>query len=158
MFELLSLYLPQNPLQHSLALLGLLALFSMFAFYVTSRLMLTFIARISRKTSTHLDDILINHNVFNRLAYVVPSLIFYNFAYVIPQFTVLIQRASLSLMALAGLLMINSFLNAVGDIYQQSKYAERINIKSYIQITKLIINILGAIIIVAILINGRNKI
>ena len=55
-------------------------------------------------------------------------------------------------MALSGLLVINSFLNALGDIYQQTKYSERMHIKSYLQITKLIINILGSVIIVAVLI------
>jgi len=55
-------------------------------------------------------------------------------------------------MALAGLLVVNSFLNALGDIYQQTKYSERMHIKSYLQITRLIINILGSVVIVAVLI------
>ena len=108
-----------------------------------------------KKTSTKLDDVLMNRNIFNRLAYVVPALIFYNFAYAAPQFTILIQRASMGLMALSGILVINSFLNALGDIYEQTKYSEEMHIKSYLQITKLILNILGAVSIVAILI-GKN--
>jgi miniconductance mechanosensitive channel len=127
------------------------------AFYITGKIILTLLNRIFRKTSTDLDDILINRNVFNRLSYLVPALIFYNFAYAAPQFTVIIQRASLGLMALAGLLMINAFLNALGDMYEKTRYSERMHIKSYVQITKLIINILGTVIIVAVLI-GKNPI
>ena len=106
-----------------------------------------------QKTATQLDDILIKRNVFKRLTYVVPALIFYNFAYAAPQFTILIQRASLTLMAISGLLAINSFLNALRDIYKTTKYHERLDINSYLQITKLIINILGSVVIVGIIIN-----
>jgi len=153
MIEYLSPYLPQNPLFHSLSILGVLAVVSLLAFYITEKIILTLLTRMFRKTSTDLDDILVNRNVFNRLAYLVPALIFYNFAYAAPQFTVIIQRASLSLMALSGLLVINAFLSALSDIYEKTKYSERMHIKSYIQITKLIVNILGVVVIVAILID-----
>ena len=153
MIEYLSPYLPQNPLLHSLAILGVLAVISLLAFYITEKIILTLLTRMFRKTSTDLDDILVNRNVFNRLAYLVPALIFYNFAYAAPQFTEIIQRASLSLMALSGLLVINAFLSALSDIYEKTKYSERMHIKSYIQITKLIVNILGVVVIVAILID-----
>ncbi len=153
MIEYLSPYLPQNPLLHSLAILGVLAVISLLTFYITEKIILTLLTRMFRKTSTDLDDILVNRNVFNRLAYLVPALIFYNFAYAAPQFTVIIQRASLSLMALSGLLVINAFLSALSDIYEKTKYSERMHIKSYIQITKLIVNILGVVVIVAILID-----
>ena len=152
MIEYLSPYLPQNILLNSLAILGVLAVISLIAFWVTQKVILTLLTKMFQKTSTQLDDIMVNQNVFTRLAYVVPALIFYNFAYAAPQFTLLIQRASLSLMALAGLLVVNSFLNALGDIYQQTKYSERMHIKSYLQITRLIINILGSVVIVAVLI------
>ncbi len=152
MIEYLSPYLPQHPLLHSLSIIGVLAVISLIAFWVTQKVILTLLTKMFKKTSTQLDDILVNRNVFTRLAYVVPALIFYNFAYAAPQFTFLIQRASLSLMALAGLLVVNSFLNALGDIYQQTKYSERMHIKSYLQITRLIINILGSVVIVAVLI------
>ena len=112
MIEYLSPYLPQNPLLHSLAILGVLAVISLLAFYITEKIILTLLTRMFRKTSTDLDDILVNRNVFNRLAYLVPALIFYNFAYAAPQFTTMIQRSSLTLMAIAGLMVINAFLSS----------------------------------------------
>ena len=157
LIEQLLPYLPQHPLLNALSILGILAVISLVAFYITGKIILTLLNRLFRKTSTDLDDILINRNVFNRLAYLVPALIFYNFAYATPQFTVIIQRTSLSLMALTGLLIINALLNALGDMYEKTRYSERMHIKSYVQITKLIINILGTVIIVAVLI-GKNPI
>ena len=157
LIEQLSPYLPQHLLLNTLSIIGILTAISLVAFYITEKIILTLLNRLFRKTSTDLDDILINRNVFNRLAYLVPALICYNFAYATPQFTVIIQRASLSLMALTGLLIINAFLNALGDMYEKTRYSERMHIKSYVQITKLIINILGTVIIVAVLI-GKNPI
>ena len=153
MLEQLLPYLPQNPLLNSLSILGLLALLSLVAFWITEQIIIKLLSKVFKKTSTQLDDILIKRNVFKRLTYVVPALIFYNFAYAAPQFTILIQRASLTLMAIAGLLVINSFLNALRDIYKKTKYHERLDINSYLQISKLIINILGSVVIVGIIIN-----
>ena len=153
MLEQLSPYLPQHPLLNSLSILGILAVLSLVAFWITEKIIIKLLTKMLQKTSTQMDDILIKHNVFKRLTYVVPALIFYNFAYAAPQFTIMIQRTSLTLMAIAGLMVINSFLNALNDIYKKTKYHERLDINSYLQITKLIINILGSVVIVGIIIN-----
>ena len=153
MLEQLSPYLPQHPLLNSLSILGILAVLSLVAFWITEKIIIKLLTKMLQKTSTQMDDILIKHNVFKRLTYVVPALIFYNFAYAAPQFTIMIQRASLTLMAISGLMVINSFLNALNDIYKKTKYHERLDINSYLQITKLIINILGSVIIAGIIIN-----
>ena len=64
MIEYLSPYLPQNPLLHSLSILGVLAVISLIAFWVTQKVILTLLTKMFRKTSTQLDDILVNRNVF----------------------------------------------------------------------------------------------
>ena len=153
MLEQLSPYLPQHPLLNSLSILGILAVLSLVAFWITEKIIIKLLTKMLQKTSTQMDDILIKRNVFKRLTYVVPALIFYNFAYAAPQFTIMIQRTSLTLMAISGLMVINSFLNALNDIYKKTKYHERLDINSYLQITKLIINILGSVVIVGIIIN-----
>jgi len=153
MLEQLSPYLPQHPLLNSLSILGILAVLSLVAFWITEKIIIKLLTKMLQKTSTQMDDVLIEHNVFKRLTYVVPALIFYNFANAAPQFTIIIQRASLTLMAISGLMVINSFLNALNDIYKKTKYHERLDINSYLQITKLIINILGSVVIVGIIIN-----
>ena len=153
MLEQLLPFLPQHPLMNSLSILGILTILSLLAFFITEKIIITLLAKMFQKTSTKLDDILIKQNVFKRLTYVVPALIFYNFAYAAPQITIIIQRAALTLMAIAGLLAINAFINAIRDIYKNTKYHERLDINSYLQISKLIINILGSVVIVGIIIN-----
>ena len=153
MLEQLSPYLPQHPLLNSLSILGILAVLSLVAFWITEKIIIKLLTKMLQKTSTQMDDVLIEHNVFKRLTYVVPALIFYNFAYTAPPFTIIIQRVSLVLMSISGLMVINSSLNALNDIYKKTKYHERLDINSYLQITKLIINILGSVVIVGIIIN-----
>ena len=144
-------FLPKDPLLQSISILGILCLLSAIGYGITVKIIIKLITKMFSKTSTQLDDILVKRKIFNYLAYMVPALIFYNFAGAAPQFTAIIQRISLCLMALSGILIINSFLNALGDIYQKTKFSERLNIKSYLQISKLIINVLGIIIVISIL-------
>ena len=114
-------FLPEHPLLQSLSIVGILGIVSMAAYWVTKKVIISLLTRMVKKTQTQLDDILVNRNIFNRLSYMVPTLIFYNFAYAAPQFTAFIQRASLTLIAIAGLLVINSFIN-VPEIFLISSF------------------------------------
>ena len=153
LIDQLSQYLPHSPILQSLSILGILTVFSLVAFWITEKVFVSILTRILRHTSTQLDDILIKRNVFKRLTYMVPALIFYNFSHAAPEFTIMIQRVSLTLIALSTLLVFNALLTSLGDIYKKTKYHERLDINSYLQITKLIINILGSVVIVGIIIN-----
>jgi len=58
-----------------------------------------------------------------------------------------------ALLVIVLILVINAVLDAVYVIYRQSKFAQVLNIKSYLQISKLLLNILGGIIVIAIVID-----
>ena len=155
LIEHITPYLPQQPILFSLSILGILTVISFVAFWITEKVIIKLLTKMFRKTSTKLDDIFVSRNIFNRLAYVVPALIFYNFAYAAPQFTVIIQRASLCLMSISGLLVLNALLSALGDLYDKTKFSQRLHIKSYLQVAKLIVNILGSVVVISLLI-GKN--
>jgi miniconductance mechanosensitive channel len=57
----------------------------------------------------------------------------------------------LSLIAIVIILSFNSLLNVFSDIYNRSKYSNNINLKSYFQILRLIINLLSIIIVISII-------
>ena len=128
--EIILNYLPQDQFLNSFAIFGILILISIIAFYITEKIIFNLLVKMFRKTSTDIDDILVNRNVFSRLAYMVPALIFYNFSYSITQLSIFIQKASLSLIAMSGLMVISSFLNALSDMYEKTKYSERIQVQS----------------------------
>ena len=123
---------------------------------ITSKVLITTIDKVFKRTSTQIDDILLEKKVFNKLPYLIPLVFIYNLEGLLPN-NELIDRIVVALIFFIILLTVNAFINALGHIYDTSRYAKKFNIKSYIQITKLILNIFGLIIFVAILI-GRSPV
>ena len=124
---------------------------SVFSYIIMRYIVLKIIFRFFEKTSTQIDDILIHRGLLNRIAYVVPLIIVYSLSDIISTNNEIISRILLSLIAAVFIGCINSLLSSINDIYSQSKYSSNINLKSYFQVIKLIINLFGLIIIVSIL-------
>lgn len=123
---------------------------------ITSKVLLNTINKVFKRTSTQIDDILLEKKVFNKLPYLIPLVFIYNLDGLLPN-NELIDRIVVALIFFIILLTVNALINALGHIYDSTRYAKKFNIKSYIQITKLILNIFGLIIFVAILI-GRSPV
>ena len=126
------------------------------ALTVTSYIVMRYVVvktlfHIFEKTSTKIDDILIEKGFLNRLSYIVPLIILYNlFDNLIGSYEI-INRILLALIVIVIVATINSLLSVINDIYNQSKYSNSVNIKSYFQILRLIVNLFSLIIIIAIL-------
>ena len=125
-------------------------LFAYVLFLVTNQIILRSIAKIFRKTSTKFDDILLEQKVFNKLPYLIPLIFLYSLRDVVPFFKS-IDRFIIALIALIILISLNALINAINVVYKKSRFAEKLNIKSYAQVVKLIINSVGIIIIAALL-------
>ena len=125
-------------------------LFAYVLFLVTNQIILRSIAKIFRKTSTKFDDILLEQKVFNKLPYLIPLIFLYSLRDVVPFFKS-VDRFLIALIALIILISLNALINAINDVYRKSKFAEKLNIKSYAQVVKLILNSVGIIIIAALL-------
>ena len=128
----------------------IVAIISFLLYLFTRYIILKSISKIFKKTSTNLDDILIEKGVLNRLSYFVPLIFIYNLKDLLAVYDI-IDRILISLIALILISTINAFINALNDIYYKSQYSDRFNIKSYIQILKLFVNIFGIITIIALL-------
>lgn len=124
--------------------------FAYVLFLVTNQIILRSIAKIFRKTSTKFDDILLEQKVFNKLPYLIPLIFLYSLRDVVPFFKS-VDRFLIALIALIILISLNALINAINDVYRKSKFAEKLNIKSYAQVVKLILNSVGIIIIAALL-------
>jgi len=132
-------------------LLGLILAFSFLTYVLMRYVIIKAIFHLFEKTSTKLDDILIEKGFLNRLSYIVPLVILYNlFQQLVGSYEIL-NRLLLSLIAIVVVASINSLLSVFNDIYNQSKYSNNINVKSYFQILRLIINLFSVIIVIAIL-------
>ena len=148
--EILNNYI-LNIQENKYILLGVALLLSFFSYIVIRYVVLNAISRLFEKTSTKLDDILIETGFLNRISYIVPLFILYNLFNSFIGNYLIINRLLLSLIAIVIILSFNSLLNVFSDIYNHSKYSNNINLKSYFQILRLIINLLSIIIVISII-------
>jgi miniconductance mechanosensitive channel len=132
-------------------LLGLTLSLSFISYLIMRYVVLKAIFHLFEKTSTKLDDTLIETGFLNRLSYIVPLFILYNLFNSLIGNYLIVNRLILSLITIVILLSFNSLLNVFNNIYNQSKYSNNINLKSYFQILRLIINLLSIIIIISII-------
>tara|TARA_Y100000996_G_scaffold124886_1_gene94214 strand:- start:338 stop:1540 length:1203 start_codon:yes stop_codon:yes gene_type:complete len=143
--------------QNQYLLFMLIIIIGIFSYLFTRYLLLNWIFRIFRKTSNNFDDILIKKGFFDRLSYAVPIVIIYVFMDYFSTYPSILYRIVLSLIIIAVISSVNAFINSINEFYSNSNLSKRLSIKSYLQILKLIINILGAIIFIASLI-GKSPI
>jgi miniconductance mechanosensitive channel len=120
---------------------------------ITSKIILSGIRRLVSKTKTQLDDILIERRVFNKVAHIVPGLlIYYTVGFVFsdyPVFGDIIGRLALIYIIIVLLLAIDSFINALHQIYLTMPVSEGRPIKGYVQVVKIIIYFIGIILIIS---------
>ena len=135
----------------------LIIILGIISYLFTRYLLLNWIFRIFKKTSNNFDDILIKRGFFDRLSYTVPLVIVYAFMDYFSDYPLMLYRIVLSLIIIAVISSVNAFINSINEFYLNSNLSKRLSIKSYLQILKLIINILGVIIFIASLI-GKSPI
>jgi len=103
------------------------------------------------------DDILLKKKVFNRLAHLVPALVVHALATLtfseLPYLAIIIKSAAKIYMIIIGLLVVDSLLSAVLEIYSGHPISRHKPINGYIQVTKIIINLIGVILIISIMMN-----
>jgi miniconductance mechanosensitive channel len=128
-------------------------LISIFLLFVIRKLLNGYLKEFFKKTSTKIDDLLIKNKIFLNLSYIVPLLVMYNFIDIFSPYEETLERVLKCGIIIIITITINSIIAIFGELYQQSKYSGRINIKSYLQIIKLLIIILSALCITAILLN-----
>jgi miniconductance mechanosensitive channel len=139
-----------NSSENSIVVLGIFLVICIASYLISNKIIIRLISNLFKKTSTKLDDILIEKGFLNRLSNLIPLIIFYNlFNYIYGDYLI-VDRLALALIAIVVILSINSLLNAFNEIYNQSKYSDKINIKSYFQILRLFLNLFGLIIVVSI--------
>ena len=120
---------------------------------ITRRIIVSGIKRIVRKTKTQIDDILIQRRVFHKIAHVIPGLLIYSTAgFIFSDYPVLgdfVTRLALIYIIIIILLSIDSFINALHQIYLTTPISQGRPIKGYVQVVKIIIYFIAIILIIA---------
>ncbi len=130
--------------------LGLLAIV---VYLVTKRVLLVLVRRVVRTSTVKWDDQFLEARVFERAAYLAPVVTVYLGLGLITGLSdtavLIIQRMALALMVLAVLLAAGALITAVNAIYETSTLADGKPIKGHLQLAKIFIYVIGAVLIIA---------
>ena len=138
-------------------ILVLILVLSLIVYWLTKHLILKGLRAIISRTATQWDDMILRKKVFNRLAWLAPAIVLY-MSISIPfegydWFITLINGTVLIYMIIMGVVAIDAFLNASLAIYSTYEISNRIPIKGFIQVFKIIIYFTSVIFIFSILLN-----
>jgi len=111
--------------------------------------LLTGVRYFVKKSRTTWDDVLVERKVFTRLSHLAPALVIYFSAPLFSSIESILLRFSMIYMIVVGVLVINSFLDSVVDIYRSFEISKQRPIKGYIQIIKIILFVFIGIIAVS---------
>ena len=135
----------------------ILSLISLILFFPLRKLLLTIIERFTRHTETLWDDVLFDHKVFHAVAHLMPALFIYFSAgfgsedlVSLPE---VIRGVAKIYITFSVVLSLIRFLDASQDIYNTYPFAKERPIKGYLQLVKILIYSVAAIILVSILVN-----
>jgi miniconductance mechanosensitive channel len=134
-----------------LAVLALAALSNV----VTRQVLVRWIGGLIRTTRTKADDVLLQRNVLRRLALLAPVIVLYYGADALPGDLEMVRQVVSATMLLVLLMVTGAVINAFQDLSGDFASASEVPIKSYAQIVKLVVYILGGLMTVAVL-TGRS--
>jgi miniconductance mechanosensitive channel len=139
------------------SILGIIIL-SFIANFIAKRIIVVGLTRISKSTKSVWDDYLVNREVFHKLSHLAPAFVIqftigialydYN-----PSLTLTIEKLTYVYIVLAWIFVIISLFNALHDMYLTLDMSKNRPIKGYIQLLKIVVYILGAIVAISILVN-----
>jgi len=124
--------------------------------WITKKIVLKLLTLLIAKNRVAWDDKLVEHKVFQKLSHVVPGVIIYYASGIYAEFPLveaLAEKASFIYILLAVLFSLNAFLNAVNAIYNTYEISKSRPIKGILQVVKIVFFFIGAIVIIATLIN-----
>jgi miniconductance mechanosensitive channel len=127
--------------------------------WITRKIILVAITKFVTKSKTEWDDILLKNKFFNKLAHIVPAIILYSSLQLAfneyPTLLEIAERIIKAYFVFIGIQILSTFMKSFEDIYNLSPGSKTRPIRSYIQITVLIVYFLGGILIISTLM-GKN--
>ena len=121
------------------------------------RLLLAAVRAVATRTRFEWDDALVEHKAFDRLAQVVPAIVVYAGIELVPGWPqagqALVRNVASGYMILMIVLTLTVALSAANQIYESRPIARSRPIKGFVQLAQVVIYILGAILVIAALID-----
>ncbi|NTV84512.1 MAG: mechanosensitive ion channel, partial [Bacteroidales bacterium] len=129
--------------------------FAIIIFYIAKLITVRVVNRMAAKSSSHWDDAFVERKVFKRLAYLVPALVIHSSAgYVIPDYPLTLAVVLILIkvyIVTVLMIVVKSVLDASNDIYNSYEISKTRPIKGFIQVAKIFLYVVYAIIIITVL-------
>jgi miniconductance mechanosensitive channel len=123
------------------------------AFVIAKRVFVYLIHKLFVKTESDLDDVLIKRKVFDRIAYLAPSLVIYKLMpaaiEVYPMLAGLVSTAVAIYFVVVLAMVVDSVIDSLMDMYRSFSISRQIPIQSFIQVAKLVTYFIAAITIIS---------
>lgn len=134
-----------------------ISLIAWIADYVSRKLFIKIIHKLASKTTTTWDDNLVEKRFFHRIAHIVPAIfLYFSIGLVLahyPKLTAFIRSGIDIYIIVMVVMAIDAFINASHMVYQSLEIAKSRPIKGYIQVVKIIVYFVAAILILSILLH-----
>ena len=164
MIEVISKYLEKIPLitGYEQQLASAVAFFAVIVIafivhFATKGIVIRLISTFIQRTKNKLDDIFITRGVFKRITYLTPAAIIYfltpNALNLYPILAEIIITIALLAMVIVITLIIDAFIDTLGEIYKTFDVSKQIPITSFIQLAKMLLYFLCIIAIISIILD-----
>ena len=124
---------------------------------IVKRVLVGAVRAFAKRSSFTWDDALVTHNVFGRLAQVVPALIVFVGMPFVPGLqegvVQLMRNVAMSYMVLMLTLALTAMLSAANTIYASSPMAKHRPLKGFVQLVQIVVWVFGGVMIVAALLD-----
>ncbi len=138
-------------------LIFLVVVFSILSKIIARRLLLGGMTYLSARTHSRWDDIILERKVLSKLSHFAPAMVIYIMAPLVfegsERWIGYTERAVFIYMIVAAVMVADSLLNAVLDIYQTYEVSKEKPIKGIMQVLKIVLFFIGAIFIFSVILN-----
>jgi len=125
--------------------------------YIAKKIILSVITKILSRSKNKWDDVLLEKKVFYRFSHLVPAVIIYYTSYIIffghNEITHLIKSGVIIYLIIVVMLIINSFLKALNEIYLQLPSSKERSIKGFLQVVNIFNFLIGGILVLSVLLD-----
>ncbi len=142
-------------IENPILAISAITLFSVILFLIARYVIIRGVVRLASHSSTQIDDIFIKHLKPFRLSWLVPLIVVYLLAYLLPEFELNIRKVTLFMIIVISVISVNAFLSALNEVYESRASFNGVSIQSYLDIAKILI-ILVAIILSISLFSGES--
>ena len=118
---------------------------SILAFLIARGLVARGLVYLAKRTKNQVDDMLVKYMRPYRFAWIAPFLVLYAFSALLPQGINLIKQILLFFILWISLITLNSLLDAVNAIYENSSIYNGESIQGYLDLAKVFLVIVGLI-------------